>query len=145
MGVSMVALGRLLASGSDLIRLGLALMAVAGAVPFLVYRPSAAPGDPGAAPQRAHQVSRPRFQRPIVGRLRYCHPPGGMLRIADRRLSWLNAPGGIEYPVPLGGLRFVRSRADGPWAVAECIDGDVVVEIRCRAYARRHVRAVLEH
>lgn len=81
----------------------------------------------------------------IVGRLRYCHPPGGMLRIDGRRLSWLNAPGGIEYPVPLGGLRFVRSRADGAWAVAECVDGDEVVEIRCRAYALRHVRAVLEH
>ncbi|GAA3809205.1 hypothetical protein [Cellulomonas soli] len=62
-GVLMLALGRLLAPGSDPVRLGLALVAVAGAVPFLVYRPSAAPGDPDAAPQRAHQVSRPRFQR----------------------------------------------------------------------------------
>ncbi|NTW39646.1 MAG: hypothetical protein HGA44_07110 [Cellulomonadaceae bacterium] len=61
--VAMVAVGRLLASGSDPVRLVLALVAVAGAVPFLVYRPSTLPGDPGAAPQRAHQVPRPTFQR----------------------------------------------------------------------------------
>lgn len=78
---------------------------------------------------RDHAAGRPlEFPGSVLGVARYCHPPGGMLRVDRASLEWLTGHGGKSYAVPVERLH-VQDLADV--RMSEAIFGGRTVAVVC--------------